>query len=82
MLKCKCDVNWDSIDYADNKKFTPKKIYESFYDVLKYSNYKIMKCYKLIFKNNPVKSNIGSIFVIIFFIIYSIFLVVFFFQGV
>ena len=25
MLKCKCDVNWDSIDYADNKKFTPKK---------------------------------------------------------
>ena len=49
MLKCKCDVNMDSKDYEDNKKFTPKKIYESFYEILKYSNYKILKCYELIF---------------------------------
>ena len=82
LLKCKCNVNMESIDYEDSKKFTPKKIYESFYEVLKYSNYKIIKCYNLIFQGNPFKSNTGSKIVLIFFIFYSCFLIIFLFKGI
>ena len=70
LLKCKCNVNIEPIDYKNQQKFSPKKIYESFYDVLKYSNYKILKCYKLILNNKTIFSNIGSIIVFAFFAIY------------
>ena len=82
LLKCKCNVNTEPIDYKNQKKFTPKKIYESFYDVLKYSNYKVLTCYKLIFEKDPVSSNIGSILVIIFFGIYFFFLIFLIFKGI
>jgi len=70
LLKCKCNVNIEPIDYKNQQKFSPKKIYESFYDVLKYSNYKMLKCYKLILNNKTIFSNIGSIIVFAFFAIY------------
>ena len=82
LLKCKCNVNTESIDYKNQKKFTPKKIYESFYEVLKYSNYKVLKCYKLIFEKNPILSNIGSIIVLILFGIYFFFLLFLIFKGI
>ena len=82
LLKCNCKVNTESIDYKNQEKFVPKKLYESFYEVLKYSNYKILKCYKLIFKKEIVLSNIGSILVLIFFGIYFLFLMVFVFKGI
>ena len=49
-MNCSCSTNKESINENNNKndKFTAKKIYESFYDVLKYSNYTIMKCSSLI----------------------------------
>jgi hypothetical protein len=70
MLKCKCDVNMDSKDYEDNKKFTPKKIYESFYEILKYSNYKILKCYKLPFSINIFRGNKGNYISLAYFVAY------------
>ena len=81
LLKCECNVNTEPIDYKNQKKFTPNKIYESFYDVLKYSNYKIIKCYKLIFYRNPISKNLGSILVLIDFGIYLLFLIIFIFKG-
>ena len=56
-------------------------MYESFYDVLKYSNYKVLKCYKLIITKNQIPSNIGSIFVLIFLGMYFCFLIIFIFNG-
>ena len=47
------------------QKFKPKKIYESLYDVLKYSNYKILKCYNLVFTKYTITKNIGSKIVLI-----------------
>ena len=82
LLKCKCKVNTDLIDYKNKEKFTPKKIYESFYEVLKYSNYKIIKCYKLIIKKNPFSLNLGSTIVLIIFISYLLFLIIFAFKGI
>ena len=70
LLKCKCNVNIEPIDYKNQQNFSAKKIYESFYDVLKYSNYKMLKCYKLILNNKTIFSNIGSIVVFSFFAIY------------
>ena len=81
LLKCKCNVNTEPIDYKNQKKFTPKQIYESFYDVLKYSNYKILKCYKLIIEKDLFSSNIGNILVLIIFGIYICFLIIFIFKG-
>ena len=46
---CSCSTNED-ITYDNNNnddKFNAKKLYESFYDILKYSNYEILKCIKL-----------------------------------
>ena len=49
-INCTCSTNEDNIYESDknNDKFNAKKLYESFYDVLKYSNYNILKCFKLI----------------------------------
>ena len=68
-LNCTCEVVEDNTK-TEEIKFSGKKIYESFYDVLKYSNFQILNCYKLIFKKNIFSKNMGSITIIIFFIIY------------
>ena len=39
----------------DEEKFNGKKLYESFYDILKNSNFKILKCYKLVFSGSILK---------------------------
>ena len=56
-LNCSCSTNKDTNNQII-EKFTMKKIYESFYDVLKYSNYNIIKCYKLILNINVLTINI------------------------
>ena len=56
-------------------------MYKSFYEVLKFSNYKVLKCYKLIFKSDSITKNIGRIIVIIFACIYLIFIILYFIKG-
>ena len=63
-------------------KFNGKMLYENFYEVLKYSNYKVLKCYKLVFNNNVISKNIGSIIVIIYFALYFPFLLLFIIKGI
>ena len=58
------------------------KIYESFYDVLKYSNYEIIKCFKLIIDKNIITINFGSIIVILFFSLYMICLFIYLYRGI
>jgi hypothetical protein len=81
LLKCSCNAITESIDYENKQKFTSKKLYESFYEVLKYSNYKIVECYNLIMQKNPFSSNKGSTLIFIFFIIYLLFFFLFPLQG-
>ena len=72
-LECICSPN--DKDIYENKKseqFKPKKFYKVFYDVLRYSNYDIFKCYKLVLNINVVTNNIGSIFVILCFLFYLV----------
>ena len=63
------------------EKFTTKKLYESFYEVLKYSNFDIMKCLKIINKDIILK-NIGSCILILFGLCYLVCLGIYIFQGI
>ena len=82
-LNCSCSAHEQPTNIPTEKKekFSAKKIYESFYEVLKYSNYKIMKCLQLIFGISGIKNNIGSITVISFVSCYLGCSVVFLIKG-
>ena len=82
-LKCKCDISNSQIDTQEVKKFTPKTIYESFYDILKFSNYKVLLYYKLAFSINSLTiNNKGSIMAIIYFCVYFLFLLIYCCKGI
>ena len=81
-MNCSCSINNENKNINKENKFTPKKIYESFYDVLKYSNYEIIKCFKLIIDKNIITINFGSIIVILFFSLYMICLFIYLYRGI
>jgi len=74
-LKCDCNVSIGEITPKDNNNVGAKSIYKSFYDVLKYSNYKVLKCYKLAFSLHIFPNNKGNIITLVYF---SLFLIIFF----
>ena len=77
-LKCECDiVNDEKIETKEPEKITGKSIAKSFYNVLKYSNYKVLKCYKLVFRGVTFTKNVGSILTYLYFIGYIIAFVIF-----
>ena len=71
------DISLKKID-----KFSAKKIYESFFDVLKYSNYETLKCYKLAFSKNIFKNNKGNIIILLFFLIYLVGVIMYIIKGI
>ncbi len=81
-LKCDCDASNSEINTKEVSKFTSKTIYESFYDTLKFSNYRVLLCYKLPFRINSITTNKGSIMAIIYFCLYLIFLSIFCIKGI
>ena len=82
-INCTCSVDiHEEKEKVKVEKFKPKKLYESFIDVLKYSNYKILKCYKLIGSKRMITKNIGNIMLIILFIVYIYSLISYIIKGV
>ena len=82
LLKCECDITNGEIKIKESKKFQAKILYESFYDSLKFSNYKVLICHKLTFSINSITKNIGSIISITFFCVYLLFLIMYYFKGI
>ena len=83
-LNCSCSTNDDedkNNNEEQNEKCSAKKIYESFYEVLKYSNYDIIKCYKLLLNKNVITVNLGSIISIIFFSCYLVCVIIYINRG-
>ena len=80
-VNCTCDIDNDFYD-EQNKKLTNRNVFESFIDVLKYSNYKILKCYRLTFSKKNFQKNIGSIIILLYFLIYLGCFLSFIIQGV
>ena len=71
-LKCECKVNdEDEIETEEPEKVTSKSLVKSLLKVLKYSNYKVLKCYKLVFKAQSIYL-LGSIITFIYFTGYLI----------
>ena len=81
-LKCECDIKNSEINTNNAESFNPKSIYQSFFDVLKYSNYKVLKCGKLIFTISSLTKNIGSILSIVYLLFFFIFLIIHFVKGI
>jgi len=82
LLKCECEVINEDIDTEEPEKFSGEMVLTSFYDVLKYSNIKVLKCFKLVFDISSIIDNYGSLVVIAFFLVYLCSLFVYFFKGI
>ena len=72
-LKCDCHItNEEKINTKNPEKVTAKSLKNTFINELKYSNYKVLKCYNLVFRKVTIKKNAGSILSNIYFIGYLI----------
>ena len=80
-LKCECNPMEENIATENMDKLNGKIFLESFYEVLKYSNYRAIKCYKLVFNSNAFSKNIGSIVALIYIISYLPFLCLYIIKG-
>ena len=79
-INCTCSVKEEKKE--EEQKFNGKKIYESFYDVLKYANFKILKCLNLTFNKNVFKHNFGNTIILSVFTIYFICLISYLIKGI
>ena len=59
----------------DLKHISKKNILQSFLSTFKSSNYKVMRCYNLVFNFKIFIKNYGSIFILLLFIVYIIFII-------
>ena len=74
-LSCKCSVNDEDIDTQNMDRFTGYSFYEPILNGLKYSGYKTLQCYQLVFSGKYFVKNAGSILVLCLLIIYILFLI-------
>ena len=80
-IKCECDISNSEIKTESTNKFSAKFIYESFFDILKYSNYKVLKCFNLVFKLNNLTKNKGSILTLVYFAVFLVIIILFYIKG-
>ena len=64
-LSCQCEISNDYIDVQNPEKFLGKLLYDMSDYVLKYTSYKTLKCYKLVFSFKHFIKNAGSIIILI-----------------
>ena len=82
-LKCECNVvDEEKIETEEPEKLTMKSIGKSFYNVLKYSNYKVLICYKLVFRKVTIRENVGNILSNLYFIGFLIGLGIFCYRKI
>ena len=78
--ECQCSTKYESIRnlsvYSD-KEFDYRNISDIFFSTLKYSNFFVMKCYKLAFDFSTFSINIGRIFMSVVILLYFILLIIF-----
>ena len=81
-LYCKCKASNDNINVEKNN-IIPKSIdHTSLLNYMKYSSYKTMKCYKLVFNVKHFIKNAGSIIILIFIINYVFFFIYYIIKGI
>ena len=71
--KCNCQIKKKEVNLdLSNIKFDKNEMLDEFYETLKNSNFRVLKCYKLAFSFIIFKTNIGSIIMTILLIIFLI----------
>ena len=80
-LKCECNIISSEIKVTKSEDFSSKSLYKSFYDVLKFSNYKVLKCFKLVFNINIFNTNIGNYIALAYFCIFFTFFLIYMIRG-
>ena len=75
--ECKCSFQEENEIVADKNliEFYKEQLISGFLNTLEYSNFRVMKCYKLLFSKNGIKNNIGS-YVLIILLIFLIILMI------
>ena len=81
-LSCQCEVSNDLIDVENSEKFIGKMLYYADDYALKYTSYKTLKCYKLVFSFKHFIKNAGSIIILILIFAVIGFLVLFLLKGI
>ena len=81
-LKFQCSIGDKFIDSERVEKYNEEINLKNLYDTLNYSNFKFLKCYKLIFDINILTTNYGSILTVVNFIIYSSFFITYIIKGI
>ena len=82
-INCSCSI--DEKDESETEKIdklNAETFFESFYYVLKYSNFESFKCYQLVFNKKVLTKNIGSYIIIVFFLGYVACLVLYIIKGI
>ena len=80
-LKCVCSVSQIDIEPKKEEKFDGSILFSSFYDVIKFSNILVLKCYKLVFSYEGQERNYGSMLMIGYFLFYCVFNFIYFIKG-
>ena len=73
-IKCECGNNLKRVD-LDLKHLNKDNVMLSFLTTLQSTNYKVMRCYNLVFNFKIFVKNYGSIITLIFFIVYVIYMI-------
>ena len=81
-ITCECDANDTGIVELDYHHISGKNVAASLLSSLKNSNYKVMRCYNLVFNFKIFCHNYGSIITLIFFVIYVIFMITYICKGI
>ena len=73
-MKCECGINKPLVT-LDLKHISKENVFNSFLSTLQSTNYKVMRCYNLVFNFKLFCKNVGSILTLIFFIVYMVFMI-------
>ena len=80
--KCECSTSSSESEITlEKQQFSGIEIITSFYEVFKFSNFLILKCFKLVFSSFGIKNNYGFIIVLVFLCLHFIFMIIFLFTG-
>ena len=69
-IQCECPIKFEENYKISDFKLNQNEIIKSFYKFNEYSNFKVIKCYKLVFSAKGQINNIGSYFLIIIILLY------------
>ena len=81
-IKCECDTNTSGIEVLNLEHLSGKNIGNSFLTTLQSTNWKVMRCYNLVFNFKIFVHNLGSILILILFIIYVLFIAYFCYKDI